>query len=571
MPSKLPDNLKSLVIQDWLSGKQRDKIAADSGLSAGAVTNIVNEWRQALGLSAADELRELAVTLKKIGISAAQCAAGSRVAMIMNRLGVKEDNFESFMSDVYSRSKNLGLTPESIAYYLTNLIEFSKTVPLSEISEYIQKKVNEKIKLEEEIQKLKDQIKILKDEKSTSELRYTSALYEENITTVQLKSYSELKEALGGYGISIDNDVSKFAKLVHGISQKGYDVGKVINEFSDLDSLKTDFWHYRASIPSLKKKYDELNQECSTLEQLVNSYNQKLSLYDELQSMGFGLKELKLLHNTINEIAYANNVPADQALQKFYKDIEEQYDDKLGFESQLNKLRSDIVTVNANLNVSRTALLAQPLIAPSLQRLFSKGIVEQDIIELANLLFEKSNCADGDVDSGSTSIDKQSPMSGLQKHGGGIKSTIQELKEQADKLRNQIDELQRQKQGLDEQNQKMLSVLAKSKPLVEFLDGSDHSFSNDEGNVQILAMIAFILYMLYLSYVGVEKLADGDLNELFVPLLGDAAAIVAGSEEEEAVSIPELKNNVAKALRALIAKLETKSKANEDIALINNQ
>jgi hypothetical protein len=37
----------------------RDKIAGDSGLSAGAVTNIVNEWRLALGFSAADELRAL--------------------------------------------------------------------------------------------------------------------------------------------------------------------------------------------------------------------------------------------------------------------------------------------------------------------------------------------------------------------------------------------------------------------------------------------------------------------------------------------------------------------------------
>jgi hypothetical protein len=132
MPSKLPDNLKSLVIQDWLSGKQRDKIAGDNGLSAGAVTNMVNEWRQALGFSTTDGLRELAVTLKKIGITPAQCALGFRAALTMNRLGVKEDDFESFMSDVYRRSKNLGLTPESIACYLTNLIEFSKTVPFSQ-------------------------------------------------------------------------------------------------------------------------------------------------------------------------------------------------------------------------------------------------------------------------------------------------------------------------------------------------------------------------------------------------------------------------------------------------------
>ena len=61
---------------------------------------------------------------------------------------------------------------------------------------------------------------------------------------------------------------------------------------------------------------------------------------------------------------------------------------------QLNKLRSEIATVNINLNVSRTALLAQPLVGPSLQRLFSKGIVEQDIVELANLS-EKSHGVDG--------------------------------------------------------------------------------------------------------------------------------------------------------------------------------
>jgi len=193
----------------------------------------------------------------------------------------------------------------------------------------------------------------------------------------------------------------------------------------------------------------------------------------------------------------------------------------------------------------------------------------QDIIELANLLFERSNDADGDGGSGRTNIDRQSLVSGLQKHGGGIKSTIiQELNQQIDKLRNQIDESQRQKQGLDEQNQKMLWVIAKSKPLVEFLDGSDHSFSNDNDNVKALVMIAFILHMLYVSQVGIEKMADGDLNELFVGKLLRAAAAAARGE---AVSIPELKIDVAKALEALIAKLHTKSKADWDITLINDQ
>jgi hypothetical protein len=179
-------------------------------------------------------------------------------------------------------------------------------------------------------------------------------------------------------------------------------------------------------------------------------------------------------------------------------------------------------------------LLAQPLVGPSLQRLFSKGIVEQDIVELANL-FERSH-RNGD---GSTNIDK---------------------------LRNIIDELQRQKQGLDEQNQKMLSVLAYSKPLVEFLDGPDHSFSSDEDSVKILSMIASALCILYFRYVGAEKLVDDDLK-LFVSLSKGAAVVVKG---EEAASISELKMTVINALRVLIAKLDTKSQASEDIALINN-
>jgi hypothetical protein len=133
-----------------------------------------------------------------------------------------------------------------------------------------------------------------------------------------------------------------------------------------------------------------------------------------------------------------------------------------------------------------------------------------------------------------------------------------------DKLRNIIDELQRQKQGLDEQHQKVLSVLAYSKPLIEILDGSDNSFRSDEDSVKILSMIAFALCILYFRYVGAEKLVDDDLK-LFVSLSKDAAAVVKG---EEAASISELKMTVIKALRVLIAKLDIKSKAD---ALINNQ
>jgi hypothetical protein len=58
--------------------------------------------------------------------------------------------------------------------------------------------------------------------------------------------------------------------------------------------------------------------------------------------MGMGIKELKLLWNTIKEIADVNTISAVNASEKFYSDVTQQYDDKLGFEGEIQNLKSEI-------------------------------------------------------------------------------------------------------------------------------------------------------------------------------------------------------------------------------------
>jgi hypothetical protein len=89
-------------------------------------------------------------------------------------------------------------------------------------------------------------------------------------------------------------------------------------------------------------------------------------------------------------------------------------------------------------------------------------------------------------------------------------------------------------------------------------------------------MIGLVLNNLYFRYVGSEKLADDDLNKSFARLSRAATIITtttaAGQEEEEAVSISELKLDVAKALRVLIAKLNPNNpQDNENTELINDR
>jgi hypothetical protein len=74
MSLKIPGDVRDAVIREWLNGKPRDTIARDNSLSAGAVSNIVNEWRNALTYPTADALRELGIMLRKSAITASQWA-----------------------------------------------------------------------------------------------------------------------------------------------------------------------------------------------------------------------------------------------------------------------------------------------------------------------------------------------------------------------------------------------------------------------------------------------------------------------------------------------------------------
>ena len=436
MPTKLPDAIKPIVIKEWLEGKPRDEIAHNNGLSGGTITNIINEWRQGLGLAASDELREFAITLRKVGISPAQCALGFRVAINMINLGVKEENFESFIRDIYNRCKDLPLSTNDIVSHLKDLFEFSRTVPLTQIPEYINQKNEEKKALEEEIKKLKEHVESLKIQSSNIEALRNEEIKSYKLTAEKLKLISHLKLELSKCNIPL-TDIAKFAKVVNGIKQKGYDVTKVINEFSDLDRLVGQKDALQLAVANIEIKIKNLKQQNSSLEQIAYFHNQTLSVYHELDSMQFGLKQLKQLRSTIIEIGDANGLSPDQAAQKFFKDIEHDYDNKLGFESKVEKLRLEVSNLSQDQTRLRSETLAQPLVGPMLIRLIQRGVTDQDIVDIAHIVERHKTIG----------IDTQLLISELEKYCS-IKSAIQESNKENDRLKMEQESLQIQKQDI---------------------------------------------------------------------------------------------------------------------------
>jgi hypothetical protein len=550
LPTRHPESIKSAVIQQWLEGKSRDLIAADTGLSTGAATNIIDEWRQNLGIPLANDLRELAVTLKKVGISANQCALGFRIAIILMKCGVGDNEFLSFISQIYDNCKKLDLSPEKIISYLKDLPQFSENMSLSKISEYIEQKANEKRSLEKDIENMRTQIQTLEQEKSYSEELRDNAVQNEKMTTADLHWYSNLKTELNKYRIPID-DVPLFAKAVRGIRQYGYDVNKIIAEFSELDFLRRQLEFCKKIIPVLENKYVTLNGLCTSLGEMANFNRQKLSRADELEQMGFGLKELKLLYNTINEIAEANNVSSDQAVQKFFNDVEEQYDDKLGFESKLDRLRSEFSAVNKELNSSRTAMLAQPLVGPAIQRLFYNGVREQDIIDLSKL-FERFRRSE-------SIIDKQSLISELEKYGS-IESTIQQSNQKLKQLTNEVASLESQRNELDHQNQQILNTVLYCKEVSGLFRGAVFALRNE-----ILMQLVLLGYINWILNLQTDEIKMSDIivnsrNEAGRESLSQLIPLIRAAKFEsdgngELVPIDELKPSVIRAIDILIDNL----------------
>ena len=78
---------------------------------------------------------------------------------------------------------------------------------------------------------------MLDDTLATLDHLHKEAIEKARLTEGRLKWYSELKSNLKGNGIEVD-DISKFAKVVRVIYEQGYDASKVVQTYTDIDTLK---------------------------------------------------------------------------------------------------------------------------------------------------------------------------------------------------------------------------------------------------------------------------------------------------------------------------------------------
>lgn len=235
MPVHISPEIRSGVIRYWLKGYSRDEIASKFNISTGAVTNIVNEWRNNIGSLVADDLRELSLSLKKAQISPLECATGFRIGKMMQKFGINEEQFEYFMTEIYTKCQILEIAPEQIGEYLSETVNLSKIVFPSQIPNYINTKKAEIEQLEKQIEKRHEIISELNKEISNLEETQKSLIENNNISLDAIKWHKDIKKELTSMGIPFD-EISAFIDCLRQIRNEGYDKNKLVQKFSQLDS-----------------------------------------------------------------------------------------------------------------------------------------------------------------------------------------------------------------------------------------------------------------------------------------------------------------------------------------------
>jgi DNA-binding transcriptional MerR regulator len=234
-------------------------------------------------------------------------------------------------------------------------------------------------------------------------------------TFAELEQFSKLKVELDKLGIPTDN-IRLTIGIIQGVRQSGYKVETITQLLSAWEASTAIQAQLEKKIDSLTVYNAELQEKNDILWDQLWTNRGKLSLCEDLRNMGFGIKELKLLSGLIKEVAAANNIAPDIAVKRFFEDIEKDYDNKLGYESKLVHLKSDIVKTNYELIAVQKSLASKQQVAVALSELSLFGFNDQEIFNLALAL--QSNVSN-----------KESLEADLNKYGS-LKRLIQELTEE---------------------------------------------------------------------------------------------------------------------------------------------
>ena len=177
----------------------------------------------------------------------------------IKKLGANEEQIESLIANLLDSTKSV--PQEKIADLINQLHDIPKfeSIPPTKVPAYIDQKIEEKKRLEEEIQKA------------------GAILREMNVDIHAIEEYKKLEDELKKHSLSMESPRS-LVSVLHTINETGCDPKKIISEL--------------ARLKSLRQTEGLLKKNCKQWESRAARCKEIIPLCEQLVQFGIGFTEL---------------------------------------------------------------------------------------------------------------------------------------------------------------------------------------------------------------------------------------------------------------------------------------
>jgi hypothetical protein len=213
------------------------------------------------------------------------------------------------------------------------------------VSGYINKKLEEKQKIDEEIKEA------------------GTILQSKNVNIATIDEYIRVSEKLKEHSLSF-HDTDKFLNVLMNAKENGFDPRLIVRKLR--------------SIKRLEKKEERLKNNCEILSKQLTKYKEMLPLAELVHSMNISGHELISFKVAVNEAAEQYDFPRSTAAVHVLNNIRD-YNKVGGLKKELNKLLTQVFAVKEACFLQNKSMMA-------MLNLQSRGITEDRILYLNNFL-----------------------------------------------------------------------------------------------------------------------------------------------------------------------------------------
>ena len=263
---------------------------------------------------------------------------------------------------------------------------------ISEVSNFITNKRKSIIYLEKKKNSITDDIAILEKQKMERKSELVKVIKKEKKAYSYFDWYNSISQHLfNRYGLLLEQEIDFFANALKDFKQYHFSATKILSEYKIIESLRNERKKIQDEVDENTLKRDNILSEIKSLEDRSNYYQQTIDIYRELHKEGLGLKVLKQLNFIVRESALENGLEVKDSIKRFLKDVQHQYDNKLGFENKINDLKSEMKKLEEQVPEYQFYLTLQGIVGPTLIHLHNCGVTNEDIIGMNHLVIEFKN------------------------------------------------------------------------------------------------------------------------------------------------------------------------------------